>query len=762
MCNIKRVIKRDGSIELFNSEKIKEALKAAFIEVDGMVTRQTELLIESIIYDLKENVLYDSMHIELIQDEIEKELMNSNRLDVAKAYILYREHRTQEREKENKYKELVKRRVNVTVNENSNANVDEASFSGREKEAAADIFKQVNQEELPRFLTQAHEEMLIYQHDYEKAMFGVHNCLNINFPRLLKYGFTTRNCPVRPARSFSTACQLVAVIFQLQSQNQFGGCGSIHLDYDLAPYVKMSFVKQYVKAIVRNSEDFMELNLMEMDDKELEEWVDKNVDKYLSKEGIVKEQITLDQRGTLNPIYYQQALYELKLEMKQSCEALFHNLGTLESRQGSQVPFTSINYGRDTSTEGRMVTQYLLKASINGIGKHHLTPIFPISIFQCKQGVNMNPGDPNYDLKQLALISMSMRIYPNFVNGDWSEAHEDPDDIDTFMSTMGCRTMISYDRHGLGYIRQGRGNNVPNTIILPKLGIDYGICLGKRDKADLKGFWKALDETLRLTEKTLLVRYNLMIKQSPKAAPFMYNNGTIAGADDCKATVENALKHGSLAIGILGMAEMCTALFGKNHAEDKEVHKFALEVVRHINQFAKEASERNDLNFGLYYTPAEGLCHKAVKELRKQYGTIPGVTDREYLTNSIHVPVWMDVTIKEKLDIESPFTKYGTSGCITYLEVSSMFVKNIKAIEDVLDYAMKVDDIPYLAFNFPIDTCLDCGHQGEFNDCCPVCGSKHIQQLRRVTGYLSSDYHNFNYGKEKETEERHRHDGSQK
>ena len=240
---------------------------------------------------------------------------------------------------------------------------------------------------------------------------------------------------------------------------------------------------------------------------------------------------------------------------------------------------------------------------MSGIGKHHLTPIFPISIFQYKAGCNANVDDINYDLKQLAIESLSKRIYPNFVNCDYSEAHEDLSDPDTFYATMGCRTAIGYDRHSNSYKRVGRGNLVPNTIILPKLGIEYGICLGERQKPDLIGFWEAFEDALRLCEQGLLERFDIMVNQPPEAAPFMYQNGTMMDAQSCRVSNYEALKHGTLAVGYIGLAETCQALFGKNHAEDKEAYDFALKIVKRINEFAKEASERNDLNFSCYATP---------------------------------------------------------------------------------------------------------------------------------------------------------------
>lgn len=745
---VRAVIKRDGRENPFNSEKIYVAVMKAFNErekKDGKAILEKEDIAKQIAKEISESSK-DKMTVEEIQDIVETKLMKSSRPEVAKDYILYRDKRTVVRDRKNKLVQKVMIRAKSQINEHSNANVDEESFSGREKEASADIGKTIalEYEGLSKEVAEAHKIMLIYQHDLEKAIYGVHNCLNLYFQEIFKNGFKTRNGDVRPPTSFSTACQLVAVAFQCQSQVQFGGVGSIHLDYDLAPFVKMSFVKHFQVGL-----------------KYLENKSDYKIDRF--KKWFIENDISInnEELKEKHPEVYAYAMDMLEKEGKQAAQGLYHNLNTLESRQGSQVPFTSINIGRDTSVEGRMVTRWMLEASLDGIGKFHLTSIFPISIFQYKVGCNANKNDANYDLKQLALKSMSKRIYPNWCNCDWSQAHEDEENPDTYFSTMGCRTLVGYDRHGLGYVRQGRGNNVPNTIILPKLGIEFGICLGKRTEPDLKGFWDAFEETLKLTEKGLLERFEIMIEQSPKAAPFMYQNNTIQGARECKENVYNALKHNTLAIGYIGVAEMCVALFGKNHAEDKRVHEFALSVVKRINEFAAEASERNDLNFSCYATPAEGLCRTALKALREQYGVIENVTSHDFITNSHHVPVYQKISIYDKLRVEAPFCKYPTGGCITYIELDSTFVKNLKAVEDIIDYAFKVLDIPYLAFNFPIDSCLDCGYQGEFNDCCPMCHSKHIQQLRRVTGYLTTDWHNFNDGKQAEVQERVKHSAYQ-
>ena len=414
------VIKRDGREDAYNPNKINTAISKAFAEVDGSITDESKLIIDRITNQITD-MGKKKMSVEEIQDIVETKLMQSSRKDVAKAYIIYRNERTKIRDRNSKLVQKVMERVDSTVDNRSNANVDEKSFSGREKEASADIGKLIalDYDGLSKEVADAHKQMLVYQHDLEKAIYGIHNCLQLNFQEIFTYGFRTRNGDVRPPTSFSTACQLVAVAFQCQSQVQFGGVGSIHLDYDLAPFVKMSFrkhmidyftdVKDYNKN--RAEEILKAYEPIELDNKELS----------------INDQTMAA---------YNYAVKQLKKEGKQAAQGLYHNLNTLESRQGSQVPFTSINLGRDTSTEGRLVTKWIMEASLDGIGKHHLTSIFPISIFQYKSGTNANESDNNYDLKQLALESMSKRIYPNWCNCDWSQAHEDENDIDTFFSTI--------------------------------------------------------------------------------------------------------------------------------------------------------------------------------------------------------------------------------------------------------------------------------------------------------------------------------------
>lgn len=734
------IIKRDGRTVPFNAVRIASAIGRAMQETEAGLDEFLAVAIANKI--LSECKAMDGIPtVELVQDMVESNLMSSDRKDVAKQYILYRAERSRQRDLRNTTVQQIREKTSGKSIDNANANVDEHTFGGRKNEAAGILQKNIALEyNMDADVAEAHKGGLIYQHDLDHYNVGAHNCLFIDFKKLFTEGFATRNCDVRPPTSFSTACQLVAVAMQLQSQCQYGGVASAHIDTDLAPYVAMSFK--------RHHRDGMKY-IYACNDDEIEEAYATLFDNV----------ITIDNQALLCSYSdaYTYAKDMLEREGMQAAQALWHNLGTLESRAGAQVPFSSLNYGRDTTAEGKLVTRWFLQASIEGVGKHHTTSIFPISIFSYKKGVNAAPGDPNYREKLKSIESMSIRIFPNWCNGDWSEAHEDPNDPDTIFSTMGCRTLIGYDRNGLGYTRVGRGNNTPITIILPKLGIEYGICRGERTEPDLKGFWAALESTLQMVERAHLKRFEIMKTQSPKAAPFMYQNGTIKDADKCQDDVSEALKHGSFAFGFIGIAEMCQALFGKSHVYDREVWEFAYSVVRRINLYAQEFSERNNLNGSCYATPAENLCFTAMKKLRDQYGIIPNVTEREYLTNSHHVPVWEKVGIYEKLRIEAPFTKLCTGGTITYIECDSSLMSNHKAVEDIIDYAFQKLDIPYLAFNFPLDTCNDCGFQSEFDSTCPECGSENITQLRRVTGYLSSDYRRFNHGKQTEVCDRVRH-----
>ena len=444
-------------------------------------------------------------------------------------------------------------------------------------------------------------------------------------------------------------------------------------------------------------------------------------------------------------------------ETEQAAEGMYHNLNTLQSRSGNQLPFTSINYGTCTLQEGRIVTKALLDMSIKGNGKLHKTPIFPCGIFQCMKGVNRQPGDPNYDLYRLALESTAKRLYPNYANVDWSgNAGYDKNDPKTYFSTMGCRTSNGYDINGLGQLKDGRGNICPVTIIMPELAMEVAVTNSGKEQT-INNFMSLLDKKIHEAKDMLIERFDYICSQSPESAKFMYENGTMEGYIP-EEGIRSALKHGTLALGQLGLAETLQILIGKDHTTSE-----GMDLAKRIEQLLKnrcaEFKEKYKLNFGVYYTPAESLCYTAMKKFKNKWGEIPNISDKEFFTNSIHVPVWYQISPFDKIDIESQLTGYSNAGCITYVELDSSVSKNIDALETLVNYAMD-KDIPYFAINVPNDTCLECGYTGEFNDECPECGSKNIQQLRRVTGYLTGNYKTaFNLGKQAEVENRVKHVG---
>ena len=742
-----KVIKRDGRIVNFDATKIERAILAAFQDVDSEITDYAKEKAENIASYIEGYYLDvdETPGIEEIQDLVEKGLMSTKRKDVAKNYILYREERTKIRNANSKLMQNIKEKIEASDVQNQNANVDEHSFGGRMGEARSELMKDYALNYIVSDMAkQNHLNNEIYIHDLDAYAVGMHNCLTVPFDKLLAEGFNTRQTDVRPARSINTAFQLVAVLFQLQSLQQFGGVSASHLDWTMVPYVRLSFKKHFLDGL---------------------KYVEKveNIENTSIYDNLSIE----DKQYTINEDAYKYAMDMTEKELMQAVQGMYHNLNTLQSRSGNQLPFTSINYGTCTLPEGRMVTKALLEGSIEGVGKVRKTPIFPCGIFQCMKGVNRKPGDPNYDLFKLALKSTAQRLYPNYVNVDWSvNKGYDINDPKTYVSTMGCRTYNGADINAEPgtnpQTKDGRGNICPVTIVMPTLAmkakekaIKAGFGTTNNDCLDpISAFFEILDTKIHEAKDMLVERYNWIISQDPSSAKFMYENNIMLGYDG--KTIESAMKHGTLVIGQIGLAETLQILIGKDHTT-----KEGMELAKRIEQLFKDrcAEFKKDLhlNIGVYYTPAENMCYTSMKKFKKAYGIIPNVSDRDYFTNSIHVPVWKEMSPFDKIDIESQLTSYSNAGCITYVELEGGIKNNLDALEEIVNYAMD-KDIPYFAINVPNDTCLDCGYTDEFNDKCPMCGSEHIQQLRRVTGYLTGDYKTaFNKGKQQETEQRYKH-----
>lgn len=737
-----RVIKRDGRSVEFNREKIKNAVLAAFKEVDKEISQEAKNKASDIASYIN-GLEIESIPVENIQDIVEDKLMASKRKDVAKAFILYRNDRSRIRENKSQLMKDITEKLMATNIQNQNANVDEKSFGGRVGEASDAVLKKYALDNcMSEMAKDNHLNNKIYIHDLNSYAVGSHNCLSVPFDKLLANGFNTRQTDVRPAQSVNTAFQLVAVIFQLQSLQQFGGVSATHLDWTMVPYVRKSFYKHW------------------KDGMKYVEHTDPCCDNANS------DKISIDDMGYKEfGGAYQYAMDMTKKEVYQAVEGLYHNLNTLQSRSGNQLPFTSINYGTCTLPEGRMVIKALLDVSIKGIGKLHKTSIFPCGIFQCMKGVNRESGDPNYDLYRLALRSTAQRLYPNYANVDWSgNAGYDRNDPKTYFSTMGCRTANGWDINGFGQLKDGRGNICPVTIIMPTLAMEAINKVENEHPYDnwsiteydyVEEFIKILDKKIHEAKDMLLERFEWICSQSADSAKFMYENGLMEGYVP-EEGIKSALKHGTLGVGQIGLAETLQILIGCDHTTEKGM-ELAKRIEKLFYDRCKEFKEEYKLNFGTYFSPAENLCYTSMQKFKDKYGVIKNVSDKDFFTNSIHVPVWTKMTPMQKIDIESQLTGYSSAGCITYIELGGSVKNNIDALETIVNYAMD-KDVPYFAINIPNDMCTKCGYTDDIGDKCPICGSTEIRRLRRVTGYLTGDYKTaFNRGKQQEVEMRVRH-----
>ena len=593
------VIKRDGSQVQYDKEKIYEAISRANDECE---MRNAHYLSSDTIYDAVEDI--DSrckehtidISVEEIQDIVERVLM-SYEPDVARAYIRYRYMKEVAREYKADFFEAIGEKLAAKNVANQNANVDEHSFGGRVGEASDAMMKEYALNFcMSKMARENHLNNQIYIHDLSAYAVGSHNCLTIPFDHLLEKGFNTRQVDIRPANSVDTAFQLVAVIFQLQSLMQFGGVSASHIDWTMVPYVRKSFTK-HLKTGMKYLEQLSDYKI-----ERFEKWIKHNLhqDKTVHLEDY-------EEFGIYHPEVWEYAMAMTEKELSQAAEGLYHNLNSLQSRSGNQLPFTSLNYGTCTLPEGRMVIKALLEGSIKGVGKHHRTPIFPCGIFQVGEGINKYKGDPNYDLFKLALKSTSLRLYPNYANIDWSgNAGYDKNDPKTYFSTMGCRTANGWDVNGLKQQKDGRGNICPVTIIMPTLAMMATEAASEEYDATgeanvVENFMTLLDIKIHEAKDMLIERFEYICRQKPESAKFMYENNLMAGYVP-EEGIRSALKHGTIVIGQLGLAETLEILIGKNHTTSE-----GMELAKRIEQLFKDRcakfKEDYKLNFGVYYTP---------------------------------------------------------------------------------------------------------------------------------------------------------------
>ena len=727
------VIKRDGKKTSFEEEKIAIAIKKGFdsIENSPYTDKDITKIYEAVIKDITKNYQdKKSIKIEDIQDLIEEKLKKYEYMDVYDKFSTYRATRTKSREvfksKEHKFLKSIEAlgmedAKNVDA-KRENANVDGDTAMGTMLQFGSTLTKEFAKSYLmkPKF-ADAHDKGAIHIHDMDFMPMGTTTCCQIDLNELFSGGFSTGHGHLRTPNSIMSYSALAAIAIQSNQNDQHGGQSIPAFDYYMAPGVVKTYKKELKQAIY----DYLELegflNFIKFN--KIEKEIDKittidydisNLDSFAKEEERVLKIFRLASK---------KAIEKTDRMTYQAMESFIHNLNTMHSRAGAQVPFSSVNFGTDTSVEGRMVIKNYLLATDAGLG-HGETPIFPISIFKVKEGVNYFKEDPNYDLFRLACRVSAKRLFPNFsfIDSSFNKKYYVEGDFNTEVGYMGCRTRVLANVCGPS-VTPSRGNLSFTSINLPRLGIKYGIALGERTKADMKGFYKELDEIIDLVKGQLLQRFECQCSKSKANFKFLLGSGVWLNSEklDYNSKLRTVLKHGTLSIGFIGLAETLKALLGEHHGESEKAQKLGLEIIGHLRKRGDEFCEEYNLNCTCLATPAEGLSGRFVAIDRSIYGKIKGVTDRDYYTNSFHVPVYYRTSVKHKLEVEGKYHTLTNAGHISYIELDGDTVNNVDAFESVVRI-MHDCDIGYGAINHPVDRDPVCGYVGVIKDVFPGCG----------------------------------------
>lgn len=783
---IQNIIKRDGMSEPFDPNKITNAIRKSLQSLDEDVVEKMGLIsIEQESYRLTIEVLKElaetgaAPSVEQIQDLVEDILIRGNLAPVAKAYILYRNERTKVREQKTAlmdiYREITIKESEMSDLKRENGNINSDNSMGTMLKYGTEGAKHFNLIHLVKSThSDAHRKGDFHINDLDFLGLTT-TCCQIDIKKLFKDGFGTGHGSIREPSAIKTYSALTCIAIQSCQNDQHGGQSIPNFDWGLALGVEKTFRKLYFSNFnkyvfimtehpdfdpAKDEEEDAEMTLIKEIQMNLWPKLDYDV-KYDTKEmktvGKHYPTISIDVIKSAQRFAHRTSTSECDKETYQAMEALIHNLNTMHSRAGAQVPFSSVNYGTNPSTEGRMVTKNILLALESGLGNHE-TPIFPIHVFRLKEGINFLPEDPNYDLLMLAIKVWSKRLYPNFgfQDASFNMQFYDPTRPETEVSYMGCRTrVLSNVYNPKRQVAYGRGNLSFTTINLPRLGI--------KANGDIKRFFESLEEMLGSVCDQLYERYKVQAKKKVKNFPFLMGQGIWEGSDQLhhEDLVEEVLKNGTLGVGYLGLAETLVALRGKHHAEAEESQHLGIQIITFMREYCDKYSQETKMNFTLLATPAESTAGRLVKLDQKEFGTIPGVTDKIYYTNSFHVPVNFKVSIFEKINIEAPYHKLSNAGHITFIELDYNSAKNHEAIYSILRY-MKEADCGYVAFNIPIDRDPACGYRGFIeNDTCPKCGRVETKRdpfsrIRRVTGYLVEE-NRFNDAKLQELNDRIKH-----
>ncbi len=730
---IQTVVKRDGRVVGYNEEKIKSAIRKAMLTTEQ---GEDESLIERISCKITMQGS-DQMTVEGIQDMVELELMNSPRKEVAKRYIAYRDQRSIARRAKTRdmFLEIIEAKNNDITRENANMNTD--SPAGMMMKFASETTKPfVDDYLLSPTVREAVNGGYLHIHDKDYYPTKSLTCVQHPLDRILRYGFVAGHGESRPAKRIETASIIGCISLETAQNEMHGGQAIPAFDFYLAPFVRSSFVEEIKKLESLTGQDLHHLYNKELKDYEI-----------LSLEGLEGEERLL-----------RHAVNQTVSRVHQSMEAFIHNMNTIHSRGGNQVVFSSINYGTDTSAEGRCIIRELLNSTYEGVG-NGATAIFPIQIWKKKRGVSYLPEDPNYDLYQLACKVTARRFFPNFLNLDATfNQHEkwdanDPERYKYEVATMGCRTRVFENRFG-EKTSIGRGNISFSTINIVRLAIE---CMNIKDREErIATFFRKLDHILEVTALQLCERYDFqktaLTKQFPLLMSRLWNGAEKLGPND---TIESVINQGTLGIGFIGLAECLIALTGKHHGEDAEAQRLGLRIVSHMRSRVNEFSERYQHNFSVLATPAEGLSGKFTKRDIKSFGVIPGVTDKEYYTNSNHVPVYYHCSPRHKAEIEAPYHELTGGGHIFYVEIDGDATHNPKAISDIVDLMDKYN-IGYGSVNHNRNRCMECGYEDATEGLteCPMCHSKNIDSIQRITGYLVGTTDRWNSAKLAELRDR--------
>ena len=774
---ITKIRKRDGREVPFNIEKIANAIFKAASAVGGKDYNSSLLLAEEVVEYLEKNLNNKVPSVEEIQDAVEKILIERGHARTAKEFILYRAERTRIREMNTRlmkvYEDLTFKEAKDNDMKRENANIDGDTAMGTMLRYGSEGAKQFNEMFIlkPEH-AKAHKEGDIHIHDMDFLTLTT-TCCQIDITKLFENGFSTGHGFLREPNDIQSYSALACIAIQSNQNDQHGGQSIPNFDYGMAPGVAKTYRKLYRQNLLKAWEllaagpvdvEELEAHLQDvfqaLENKGLTPTLTPNPE-YLEQErnllanipGVPLDKPLIEKAQAFAA---QKALAETDKRTYQAMEALVHNLNTMHSRAGAQIPFSSLNYGTDTSPEGRMVIKNVLLATEAGLGNGE-TPIFPIHIFKVKEGINYNPGEPNYDLFQLACRVSAKRLFPNFsfIDAPFNLQYYVPGRPETEIAYMGCRTRVIgnvYDP--TREIIFGRGNLSFTTINLPRLAL--------KSQKDIQQFFTLLDEKINLVINQLLERFEIQARKKVKNFPFLMGQGIWLDSDklDVEDEIREVLKHGTLSVGFIGLAECLIALTGQHHGESEEAQELGLKIVQHMRKRMDEAAEKYRLNFSLLATPAEGLSGRFIKLDKKLFGILPGITDKEYYTNSFHIPVYYPISAFRKISLEAPYHALTNAGHITYVEVDGDPAQNLAAFEKIVR-CMKETGIGFGAINHPVDRDPLCGYTGIIGNECPRCGRQEgnqpFERIRRITGYLVGTLDRFNDAKKAEVRDRVKH-----